>query len=129
MKDTERQLLIELRLALLGLHKTLIEWERTGYERLHGRASSGELLKALTEDPHFAWLRPLSALIVRIDESLEIDALQGPEVDVPAILSLARTLTSPDENGTPHAQRYHTALQEHPDAVLAHRTVANLLRK
>ena len=36
--------------------------------------------------------------------------------------------TSADEAGTPHAQRYHTALQEHPDAVFAHRDVANVLK-
>jgi hypothetical protein len=30
--------------------------------------------------------------------------------------------------GTPYAQRYHAALQELPDAVLAHRDLVTLLR-
>jgi hypothetical protein len=128
MKDTDRQLLINLRKALLNLHKTLLEWERAAYERIHGRTSPGSLLTALMTDPQFAWLRPLSELIVRIDESLEIDALEGPEVDVDAIVSLAASAIVPDEAGTAAAQRHHKALQEHPDAVFAHRAVTNVLK-
>jgi len=128
MKDTDRQLLIDLRRALLHLHKTLLEWERTAYERLHGRASPAELLDAMVTDPQFAWLRPVSELIVRIDEGLEIDALEGPEIDVDWIVAQTRTYISPNENGTPYAQRYHAALQDHPDAVFAHRAVTNILK-
>ena len=128
MKDTDRQLLTDLRRALLHLHKTLLEWERTAYERLHGRASPAELLEAIVTDPQFAWLRPVSELIVRIDEGLEIDALEGPEIDVDWIVAQTRTYISPNENGTPYAQRYHAALQDHPDAVFAHRAVTNILK-
>jgi len=128
MKDTDRRLLIDLRRALLHLHKTLLEWERTAYERLHGRASPAELLDAIVTDPQFAWLRPVSELIVRIDEGLEIDALEGPEIDVDWIVAQTRTYITPNENGTPYAQRYHAALQDHPDAVFAHRAVTNILK-
>ena len=128
MKYSDRQLLVDLRRALLHLHKTLLDWERAAYERIHGRTAAAELLKVIVSDPQFEWLRPLSALIVRIDESLEIDALEGPEIDVPLILSQARALISPDEAGSPAAQRYHAALQEHPDAVLAHGAVSMLLK-
>ena len=72
MKDSERQLLGHLRSALLPLHKRLLEWERKTYERSRGqRMTSGELLKVIVGDPHFAWLHPMSALIVRIDETLD----------------------------------------------------------
>ena len=128
MKDTDRRLLIDLRRALLHLHKTLLEWERTAYERLHGRASPAELLDAMVTDPQFAWLRPVSELIVRIDEGLEIDALEGPEIDVDWIVAQTRTYITPNENGTPYAQRYHAALQDHPDAVFAHRAVTTILK-
>jgi hypothetical protein len=128
MKGTDRQLLTDLRRALLHLHKTLLEWERTAYERVHGRASPAELLEAIVTDPQFAWLRPVSELIVRIDEGLEIDALEGPEIDVDWIVAQTRTYISPDESGTPYAQRYHAALQDHPDAVFAHRAVTNILK-
>jgi hypothetical protein len=128
MKDTDRALLIDLRKALLNLHKTLLEWERVAYEKIHGRTSPGALLTALTTDPQFAWLRPLSELIVRIDESLEIDVMEGPEIDVDAIFALAASVIAADESGTPEAKRHHQAMQEYPDAVFAHRAVTNVLK-
>jgi len=127
MTDTEHQLLTELRRALLHLHKTLLEWERLAYERVHGRTSPGELLKIVVSDPQFAWLRPVSELIVRIDEALEAEAPDRP-IDIDAIVGQARTIAAPDESGRPYAQRYHAALQEHPDAVLAHRAVTTVLK-
>lgn len=128
MKDTDRQLLVDLRRALLNLHKTLLDWERAAYEKIHGRTSPGNLLTALMNDAQFAWLRPLSELIVRIDESLEIDALEGPEVDVDALVSLAASAIAADEHGNAAAQRHHKAMQEYPDAVFAHRAVTNVLK-
>jgi hypothetical protein len=127
MNDTDRQFLFDLRKALLHLHKVLLDWERSAYERIHGRVSSGELLTAIVEDQQFGWLRPISELIVRIDETVDGEPQNGP-VDVDALISRAREVTAADEAGTPNAQRYHAALQEHPDAVFAHRAVTNVLK-
>ena len=127
MTGSDRQFLFDLRKSLLHLHKTLLDWERAAYERVHGRVSSSELLKAIVEDPQFGWLRPISELIVRIDEAVDTEPQNGP-VDVAALVARARTVTAADEAGSAHAQRYHTALQEHPDAVFAHRDVANVLK-
>lgn len=126
MNDSERKLLGELRRGLLQLHKTLLDWERGTYERMHGRTTAGELLNLVMTDPQFAWLRPVSELIVRIDEALaaEIPA----DVDAVPIIAQARTLVVPDEAGTPYAQRYHAALQDSPDAVFAHRAVTVVLK-
>ena|ERR1043166_6379931 len=129
MKESDRALLTDLRRALLRLHKTLLDWERTAYERVHGRTSPGELLGIVMSNPQFAWLRPVSELIVRIDESLEMAALDGPDVDIDFIVAQVRSLVAPNQSGTPYAQRYHTALQEHPDAVLAHGGVTTLLKR
>src|SRR6476620_7503814 len=111
MKDSERQLLGELRHALLPLHKALLEWERSAYERAHGRLAKGELLRVIVTDPQFAWLRPVSELIVRIDQTLDDDA---PDIvaDVDAIVAHARRLLAPDETDRPFEERYLTALQE-----------------
>jgi hypothetical protein len=128
MNYAERGLLTDLRRALLHLHKTLLDWERVAYERIHGRASSHALLQAILNDPQFAWLRPLSELIVRIDELLDHEA-PDTSADVNAILDRARSLVSPEDMASPYAQRYHAALQEHPDAVLAHRPVTVLLKR
>ena len=127
MTDTDRQFLFDLRKALLRLHKTLLDWERAAYERLHGRVSSSELLKAIVEDAQFGWLHPISELIVYIDQTVDTE-LPESRTEVDAIVARARAVTAANEAGTPHAQRYHAALQEHPDAVFAHRDVTNVLK-
>ena len=127
MTETDRQFLFDLRKALLHLHKTLLDWEQSAYERVHGRVSAAELLKVIVEDPQFAWLRPISELIVRIDTTVDTEPPAGA-VEVEALVARAREVTAADEAGPPHAQRYHTALQEHPDAVFAHRDVASVLK-
>ena len=128
MDNADRSLLTDLRHALLRLHKTLLDWERSGYERVHGRTTGHPLLQVILTDPQFAWLRPLSELIVRIDEMLDSDVADVPD-DVRAIVAQARALVSPGDEAVPYAQRYHTALQDHPDAVFAHRDVAQVLKK
>jgi len=126
MTDSERQLLVELRRKLLHLHKTLLDWERAAYDRAHGRTPPGQLLRIVMTDPQFAWLRPVSELIVRIDGSLDMEAPDAI-VDVEGIIAQARSIVAPEGDST-YAQRYHTALQEHPDAVLAHGAVAAVLK-
>jgi hypothetical protein len=128
MNYAERGLMMDLRQALLHLHKTLLDWERVSYERIHGRVSSHELLNAILGDPQFAWLRPFSELIVHIDETLEHESPDEP-ADVRAIVERARTLVSPEASPrAEYADRYRQALQEHPDAVLAHRAVTLVLK-
>jgi hypothetical protein len=115
----------EVREALLRLHRALLEWQRRGYERVHGRVSATELLQGLLHDPEFAWLRPISESIVHIDAMLADQAV----ADEDGILVQVRALASPDADGTPYAQRYLEAIQESPDAVLAHRDLLALLRR
>lgn len=126
MKQTERQLLTDLRRALLHLHKVLLEWERAAYERVHGRMSAAGLLKVIVSDPQFAWLRPITEIIVRIDGALEADA--DTPVDVDLLVTHARAIISPDDPAGAYAQRYRAALQELPDAVIAHGAVTMLLK-
>src|SRR5688572_30229445 len=74
-----------LRRALLALHKALLDHERIRYEQLRGRfESSGELLQLVLNDPWFAWLRPLSGLIVQIDEFVAED--EPPATTAQALL-------------------------------------------
>jgi hypothetical protein len=125
MNDRDRALLAELRRLLLQLHKTLIDWQRADYERVHGRLQTTQLLQAIFDDPAFAWLRSMSGLIVRIDEALEV---KPPDVsETGPLVAQARELVAPDA-GTPYALRYHAALQELPEAVLAHRDLVTLLK-
>ncbi len=126
MTDADRALLVELRRLLLQLHKTLIDWQRTDYERVHGRLQTTQLLSVLFNDEAFAWLRSMSGLIVRIDESL-VAKTPEEETGTGPLVAQVRELTAP-EAGTIYEQRYHAALQELPDAVLAHRDLVQLLK-
>lgn len=131
MNDSDRALLAELRRLLLQLHKTLIDWQRTDYERVHGRLQTSQLLNVMFNDTEFAWLRTMSGLIVRIDEALDTKPRPSDpprsEIETGPLVAAARELVAP-ETGSPYAQRYHAALQELPDAVLAHRDLITLLR-
>src|SRR5918996_2108655 len=71
--DGSRRRLVEVRGALLHLHKTLLDHERTAYEQRYGQVAPGELLRLIISDRHFEWLHPVSELIVRIDELLDAD--------------------------------------------------------
>ena len=128
MTESDRALLAELRRLLLQLHKTLIEWQRRDYEHVHGRLQTTELLQAIFNAPDFAWLRSMSGLIVRIDEALDVKPRAEGEVsETGPLVASARELVSP-EAGTLYAMRYHAALQELPEAVLAHRDLITLLK-
>ena len=113
--------------GLLRLHKTLLDWERGRYERTHGRKSNAELLNAFLQDPQFAWLRPMSQLIVRIDEMLE-EKEPPSRAEIDTMLEQIKALTSIDQAGDEYAGRYRDALQEASDAVLAHRDLVALLQ-
>lgn len=115
----------EIREALVRLHGALLDWQRRTHERVHGRLSATELLQVLLHDPDFAWLRLLSERIVGIDEMLA----DKNGVDEDAIRVQVRALASPDVEGTPYAQRYLQAIQESPDAILAHKDLLALLRR
>jgi hypothetical protein len=106
------------------LHKTLIDSERAVYEANVGPVQSPHhFFQLLTTDPWFAWLRPLSQLIVAIDE-----ALDGPEPltteTVNALISESVFLFVPAKVGGEFGERYMAALQRDPGAVLAHAQVA-----
>ena len=77
-----RQPLIELHGALVKLHKALLDSERQVYEKDVGRIQSpNHFFQLLTSDPFFSWLRPISQLIVAIDETLDAKELTHADVD------------------------------------------------
>jgi hypothetical protein len=125
--DEELARLRDIRLHLLRLHKTLLDAERVRYEREHGRvAGPFQLLHLVTNDPAFAWLRPLSALIVEFDERMDGDEpLTAAAARV--LRDEARVLTTPNEGGDQAQRNYHWALQESPEALMAHGRVMRLL--
>jgi hypothetical protein len=119
-----RQPLLEFRHALLDLHKTLIDSERAVYETDVGRVQSPHhFFQLLTTDPWFAWLRPISHLIVMIDEVLDgREPLTNNNID--AVMMESVFLLVPAKREGEFSARYLAALQRDPAVVLAHAQVA-----
>jgi hypothetical protein len=123
-----RQHLTELRDALLRLHKALMETERIGYEQTFGKIQSPfQFLKLLTEDPWFAWFRPVSQLIAAMDEKLDAKEPLTKAIE-DELFSRAKTMLVPTEGGEGFSQHYDEALQRDPDVIFAHAAVAKLIR-
>lgn len=126
MTDAVRQRLQEIRNALLNLHKTLIDSERVSYEKTVGSISSpNHFLQLLTNDPWFAWLQPLSQLIVAMDEALEAKE-PAADSDAEALIKQTSRLLVASEEGDGFSHHYFDALQRDPDVVLAHAKAAKL---
>jgi hypothetical protein len=119
-----RQPLQELRDALLELHKALIDSERAVYETNVGPIQSPHhFFQLVTNDPWFAWLRPVSQLIVAMDEALDAEEpLTSDSVD--ALMNESVFLLIPAESVGEFGERYVAALQRDPHVVLAHAQVA-----
>ena len=117
----------EVRRALLALHKTLVESERVTYEKTVGHIQSpNHFLRLLTQDPWFAWLQPLSQLIISIDEALDGEEPLTPAV-VEATTKQTRLLLAPAEESEAFPRHYFDALQRDPDVVLAHGELMKVL--
>jgi hypothetical protein len=126
-QEALRQPLVELHDALIRLHKVLIDSERAVYEKEVGPVNSpNHFFQLLTSDPWFAWLRPISQLIVAIDEAVdEKEALTSATVD--ALMSQSVFLLLPAKGDGDFGERYLAALQRDPRVVLAHARVSKLI--
>ena len=126
--SAERQQLTEIKESLLVLHKALIESERIEYERTFGAIDSpNAFLKLLMEDPWFAWLRPVSMIVVTIDEILDSEEpLQAAEVR--QVRTKASKLLQASEEGQGFERSYFEALQRTPEVILAHAAVKQSLK-
>ena len=117
------------RIALLALHRALVEGERRGYERAHGRVSGGDFLQVLIHDPAFAWLEPLTRLIARLDELDDAEA-EGAQPEAAAgVLAAIRALLSLRPEGSEFQRRYAERIDQDPDLAVAHGIMLAELRR
>jgi len=123
--SSARKRLIALRLALLRVHKTLLEMERREYERDHGKFNSGELFRLVVDHSQFAWLHNISEFVVRIDETLAAKEPVTPEYTSVAF-SLAGKMFVPTESGDGFQKKYFDAIQQDPAVVMEHAELARL---
>ncbi len=120
-----REKLIALRLALLRVHKTLLDMERREYERANGTVSVGELFRLVIDHQQFGWLHNISEFVVRLDETLAGENPVTPE-DVRTAISLARKMFAPSESGDAFQKKYYDAIQMDPAVVIDHAELARL---
>jgi hypothetical protein len=129
MADDTRRRLRELRVALLQLHKVLLDDTKSTYELDRGRVgTNANLLQLVINDPWFAWLHSVSELVVRIDETLEPGS-PASNGDATALLEQVERLLTASETGEGFQRRYFEALQRQPAVVLAHAAVRRILRE
>jgi catechol 2,3-dioxygenase len=128
MTEQNRARLRELRAKLLQLHKVLLDDARAAYEMDRGRVpSNASLLQLVINDPWFAWLHSLSELVVRIDETIEVDS-PATDADAAALINEVEKLLTASENGEGFHRRYYDALQRQPAVVLAHADVRRVIK-
>jgi hypothetical protein len=112
----------ELRSLLLKAHKILMDAEKDRYEASHGPiANKGDYLRLVLSHEQFSWLRPISQLIVQMDEVLM--AKQPQPLDrAPELLNQARHLLHDSEIGQAFQERALAIAPQHPDlAAMAER--------
>lgn len=124
-----KERLREVRSRLLDLHKVLLDDSKAAYELDRGRIpSNATLLQLVINDPWFAWLHPLSELVVRIDVALQPDGT-ATEADGVMLLEQVERLLSPAQGVEPFARRYYEALQRQPAVITAHGDVRRVLKR
>ena len=109
--------LLEAAEALREVHRALVQAVRAAYEKDVGPAGGpGQMLRLLTEDPYFAWLHPMSELIVDLDSLLAQELL--PTGTVAGVREEIDRLTK--AGGSPFWVKYAPLLQTDTDVVMAH---------
>jgi hypothetical protein len=119
LRATVKDVVRELRV----LHRVLLGYVQSGYERDHGPVGSpGQLLHLAMHDPAFGWLHALSELMVDIDELLDGEILTA--TDAAAVRHEIEHLLARSENEpNDFAARYVEVLQRDPDLVMVHSKV------
>jgi hypothetical protein len=119
--DDARQRLTELRQDLLTLHKALLDSERTSYEIVHGAIPSpGAFLQLLINDNWFAWLRPITTLIVQIDEALAAKRPPADPKELERLMTDTHALLTPSREANGFWKRYSVAMQRDPAVAMLH---------
>jgi hypothetical protein len=119
-----------IREHLLNLHSLLLADQRNEYEQMYGRVKGpGDMLNLVMNHDWFAWLRALSALIVRIDELLDNKkpGVEWSDAEAKTLIEYTEALLTPAEEGAMFRQKYHTAIQRNPDVLIAHGQLKRML--
>lgn len=127
--DPVRQQLIDIRHQLLELHKAVLGSERVVYERIHGRIESpGAFLQLLLGDSWFSWLKPMTDLVVQIDETLSARDLANQD-DFRRLIAQAQELVDPEAAENGFFEHYNAVVSRDVDVAFLHVQVVGRIRK
>ena len=122
----KREALREISKALIPLHRRLIEEARADYKLATGTdVTPSRLLHLLGEDPFFAWLKPLTSLIVDIDEMTRTDFSADELTKVAGRIDQMFRVQSEKE----FSSQYLPILQRDPDVAMGHAAVRQAASK
>jgi hypothetical protein len=110
------------------LHKALLDSERTSYEIVHGPiASPAAFLQLLINDNWFAWLKPITSLVVQIDETLAAKKPPASSRDFERLVNDTRALLSPSRDANGFWHRYSGVMQRDPGVAVVHEEIEKKL--
>jgi hypothetical protein len=115
LRDTSKQ--------LMTLHRHLINAAKDDFAFATGAMPAPtELLRLLTDDPFFGWLKPMTALIVEIDEMARVDFEPEGARDIGRRLQAMFGATEGD-----FATHYVPILQREVDVTIAHAALRGVM--
>ena len=127
LTDETRANLKNLSKAMLRLHKMLLDAAKIDYETQNGKITSvNQYFQLVVDDPHFAWLRKLSALIALIDEAVSVRR-PATEAEAQALKNEVRRLLNFQDADEAFNEKFQLALQADKDAVLGYNDALNHL--
>lgn len=125
-RAARRASLREISRLLLPLHRSLIEAARGDFAIAYSEVDKpSHLLHLLNEHPFFAWLKPMTSLIVAIDEMSRID------FEPQQFEEIVRRVESLIGNGgnAAFAEQYLPMLQRDVDVAIAHAALRQALMR
>lgn len=120
LTDETRADLKNLSRAMLRLHKILLDAAKLDYEARNGAIQNvNHYFQLVVDDPHFAWLRKISALIALIDEAVSVRR-PATETEAKGLENEAKLLLNFQDADESFNEKFQAALQNDKDAVLAY---------
>lgn len=125
-RAAQRAALRDLWKHLLPLHRALIDAARDEYAATVAPvAGPTHLLQLINEDPFFAWLKPMTGVIVDLDEMSRTD-FDKPAFD--ALVGRIRALFAAEADAA-FTSRYLPLLQRDVDVAIAHAAIRQILAR
>lgn len=122
---TDLRRLDVVRNDLLRVHRGLLEAERNRYEKHHGRiANNSAFLQLVINDPWFDWLRPMSQMVLLIDERTSDKKQPLGSAEATTLLEQSLSLLKADSEGDSFQRLFFQSIQSSPELAVLVRQVA-----